>query len=442
MKIVPIVCVLGAILAPTIAQAVPQFAVRSARACNNCHVAPIDWHDPAIELRKCSLNCNTCHVNPTGGGLRTAAGIFYGREILPLWAIGGRPGDEDWSKPLNRPASQPKSPINYAAPRPNSAERYGGITSNPWWQLGFDIRGMAYFPEEEGLDTSVFPMQMDLHAAVRPYNPEDTNEGRVTLLTTLGFEGSRTEQFDNTLDRFFVKEWMAILHDLPYQLYAKAGRFLPAFGWRLDDHTAFIRQGQTFDNERQVTGVEVGVNPNYLYAHASVFYPSPDWESPIDIDSGIGTAWSVGYRDFFWQAGGSFLFENASTGSDVWLGANWSINLHEALHPWKWGSEFLPIIYLGEFDVRLTSPDGGDGRTGLTAFHEINVWPIDGINIKLRYDWQDPDIGFLDDHRHRYTAGLEIHPVTGIELILQYRFNDEPAGISNNDALIQIHGWF
>lgn len=373
--------------------------------------------------------------------MRSAGGTFYGRQILPLYAIGGRPGDEQWSGPGQRPASRPNSPINYASHAPNSSERYGGIEPSNWWQVGFDIRGMAYFPEEEGVDTAVFPMQMDLHLAARPYSPEGLNKGRVTLLTTMGFEGSRSEQFDNTLDRFFVKEWMAIVHDLPYQMYGKVGRFLPAFGWRLDDHTAFIRQGQSFDNERQVTGVEIGANPNYPYVNASIFYPAPDWEEPFDIDSGIGTAITAGYRDFIWQAGGSFMYEDDNQGSDVWFGANWSVNLHEAVHPWKWGSEWLPIIYLGEFDIRITSPEDAEGRTGITAFHEINVWPYDGINVKLRYDWQDPDISFLDDHRHRYTVGVEVHPVTGIEVIVQYRINDEPAGRANNEALVILHGF-
>jgi hypothetical protein len=39
---------------------------------------------------------------------------------------------------------------------------------------------------------------------------------------------------------------------------------------------AYIRQEQTFDNERWVEGVEIGINPNYPYVNASAYYIDPD----------------------------------------------------------------------------------------------------------------------------------------------------------------------
>ncbi|MBI4822531.1 MAG: hypothetical protein HY791_40095 [Deltaproteobacteria bacterium] len=437
---------LASLLVGTDALALPQFAIRSSRTCNNCHVEPFEFENPSIELRKCSLNCGTCHVNPSGGGMRGGSGRYYGREEVPLF--GSRPSEWVAESVLTSsagPASGPSSgPTTFEAARsgahiPGHRARYAGLEPFPIVQLGADLRLMGYFPE--GGTNAFFPMQTDLHLAVRPYNPEQLNEGRVTVLATLGFEGRRANEFSGFADRFFVKEYWALAHDLPYQLYGKLGRFLPAYGWRLDDHTPFIRQGQGFDNEAQVTGLEVGLNPNYLFGHLSIFNPALEWDKPIESDRGIGVAASGGYRELLWQLGGQFMAQARKDATELWAGAHWGLNFHEATHDWK-GLELAPVIYLGELDVQTRTPEGGDAVTALSAFHEVDVEAHRGINLKLRYDWRDANLSNLDDHRHRLTFGFEIHPYTFVEVIAQYRLNLEPGSRDDNEGILQVHGWF
>ena len=441
--------------------ALPQFAVLSARACDNCHVDPAGWKNPELSERRCSLNCNTCHVNPTGGGLRKASGRFYAMEALATWGVRPSdyapkaPGDQS---PEERPASRPASAqASQWPPAPNSQGRYGlwdprglFLLGPVGVNMGIDLRAMAYFPQ--GGDFAFFPMQTDLYLAVMPYNPKSFNKGRLTLLVNGGSLGSRSEEFSGFQDRFFLREYFALFDDLPYQLYAKLGQFLPAFGWRLDDHTAFIRQGQSFTNERQVNGIEVGLNPNYLYANLSVFVPGPDDNrglgagrnraSVLDFDNGVGTAINVGYRELLWQAGASFMFENRENRTDLWAGLSWSINLHNARHPWK-GLDWIPVTYMGEFDVRSTHNKGDGGRVvnGLSILHEIDVLVWQGIFVQLRHEWQDPDVELIDDHRNRYTMGVVWHPYSFVELIAQYRINQEAGArsVANNEGLIQLH---
>ncbi|MEQ8279138.1 MAG: hypothetical protein RMA76_17035 [Deltaproteobacteria bacterium] len=451
----PLLLVVVALALPSTAFALPQFAALSARQCDNCHVEPFDWKNPELPERKCSLNCSTCHVNPTGGGMRNTAGVFYGREILAMF--GPRPTD-DWqpNAPSSRPASMPgededvtaEVPPHSEPPGPLSAARYAGMDPTPYFRVGFDVRVMGYFPEDA--DNAFFPMQTDLYLAASPYNPGDPTGGRLTFLVNGGFLGSRSEEFDGFVDRAFVREYWALFDNLPYQLYGKLGQFLPAFGWRLDDHTAFIRQNQTFDNERQVTGFEVGLNPNYLYANASLFIPGPpvtrsrtgtERFSVLDFDNGFGTALTAGYRDLWWQAGGSFMFESRDGRSDLWVGANWALNLHEARHPWS-PVGVAPVVYLGEYDLRHTTDDAAGSKTSLTSFHEVDFLVVEGLFLQMRYDWMDPDISNADDHIHRYTVGIVAHPFTSIEVIAQVRFNDEVAKAFNNETLVQLHAWF
>ena len=539
---------LGAVtlFAATAAYALPQFAIRSVRACDTCHIEPTGWVDPDVALRKCSLNCNVCHINPNGGGMRNESGIFYGRRTLPRWgklaanhielslklrqrpapttqpwnpvpstqpiyygddAAGSQPTSAPTSQPMQAPSSQAmqapssqamqapssqamqapssqamQAPSSQAAmpssqpssgptsqpagsqptasaassgkrerllvPAPGTSFRYAGITPHPDFQLGTDIR-LAYFDPfmDDTRDAAFFPMQTDLYLAYRPYNPDQLNEGRVTLLASMGSLGSRAEEFDNFTDRFFVRELYAMYHDLPNQMYVRAGRFLPTFGWRTDDHSPFVRQSQKFmgagfDHEREVTGVEVGLNPNYPYVHFSVFNAATEWDKPYDADAGFGTMLSAGYRDLGWHLGGSLAYgdrdRNAAEGNQLMASLQWAVNL--------WFTSALPLIYFGEFVLNHSAPDVGDSGVGLAAFHELGWMFAEGYNFTARYDWADGDIDFRDDTSHRASLGIEFYPVQFLEVILRYRHNwtytDERFAFDADELLLMLHGWY
>jgi hypothetical protein len=293
-------------------------------------------------------------------------------------------------------------------------------------------------------------MQSDLHVALRPYNPEGHNRGRLTILATGGAQGSRFEEYDNLGDRLFLKEFWALYDDLPYQLYVKAGQFLPAYGWRLDDHSAFIRQEQSFDNERQVTGVEIGFNPNYPYAHLSVYANRRllddlwDDHNTFVPDDGWGSAFTFGYRQLTWQVGGSAMYEARDAADDLWIGANWALNLFRARHPWK-RLNLAPLVYLGEVDLRRNSPEAGEARDGVTMFHELD-WNVHrGIRLMFRYDWQNHNLNFGDldfGRRQRYTVGVVVHPYTYTQLLAQYRRNVEEGDLENDETLVQLRAWY
>ncbi len=481
----------GFFLLPEVASALPQWSVMAGRQCANCHVDAIDWPDPELSERKCTLSCNACHLSPTGGGMRTAGGRFFGREILAMFGL--RPSEqvkEERATFKKVPVALVQSSTTtiggtiiagtatvsmeqpaIAASRPsvagvNTPARFAGFNPRPLIQAGADLRMLFYFPQ--GDDVAVFPMQTDVYVAGSPYNPVNHNEGRLTLYANAGFLGSRGEKFDNFFQRFFLREYYAMFHDLPYQIYGRVGQFTPAFGYRLDDHTTFIRQLNSFDNERQVFGAEFGINPNYFFAHWSLYSPGPgntrgisgdrnrfavlftrdqDAADPNNagwkaFDNGVGTSLQLGWRDLDWQASTSFMYESRPGQSDLWVGANWALNMFEGKHPWKLFS-WAPVMYLGEFDYRRTEVDGQGPQDGLTAFHEIDVMLAEGLFVQVRYDWRDPNLALADDHRHRATLGVAWHPYTFVEVITQYRFNVEAGEQQrNNEFFVQLHGWF
>lgn len=545
-----------ALLITTPALALPQFAIRSARACDTCHIDPTGWVDPEVALRKCSLNCNVCHVSPSGAGLRNESGLYYGRQTLPMF--GERPADQAYStinlgaagsqpagmaagsqpasmaagsqpagmaptsqpagmaptsqpagmaaasqpasqpagaapasqpssmaassqpagaQPASMPAGPPRGPDQSRSypmyvPAPGTAGRYGGIEPHPTLQFGGDLRMMAYVPVDGDSElapaktSSFFPMQADLYLAYRPYNPAALNEGRMTLLLNTGFLGSRGEEFDGMGDRFFVREWFAMYHDLPYNTYVRAGRFLPAWGWRTDDHTPFVRQGQLilgqpFDHERQVTGVEFGINPNYFYAHVSLFN-SPDYPMTVanfdehggdpfwTNDGYYGAALAAGWRDLAWQLGGGLIAgsrgligdpDESLQGNQVALSAEWSLNFDVLL-----GELDLPLIYFGQYTVNAQSPETGRSTTGLAAMHEVDYLIVRGVNVMARYDWADSDIELKFDSRHRLQFGVDFHPYTYLEVNLRYRHNwtntEQRFETGGDEIALILHGWY
>lgn len=420
--------------------ALPQYSVESARTCINCHVKPTGWTDPKVSMRKCTLDCTACHVNPTGSGMRTAAGTFYGRQILPMFGNKPTTVEAETSRRAEKP--NPMIGDGTVAPAPLSPDRYAGLQPFPFFQVGFDLRTMAYFPEAENEDDAFFPMQADLYLALRPYNPDEYNNGRLTLLVNTGFEGDREKEYKDILDRWFVREWWALYSDLPNQMYVKAGRFLPAYGWRLDDHTAFIREPQTFNHDRQVTGLEFGMNPNYPYVTMSIFNSAKEWDKPWEPDDGYGAAITGGYRHFLWQLGGSAMFESNDDIDQYWAGLQWGLNLMNANHPWK-TFNWLPMIYLGEVNLwnRSLASDDED-ILGLTAFHQCTFFLFSGVSMVLRYEWQDNNVEVKDDHRHRYVVGVDYAPYKHVSFLAQYRFNDEPQGIDDDEMMLQMHLWY
>lgn len=460
------------------ASALPQYAIRSARQCDTCHTDPTGWEDPVdTSTRKCTLNCQGCHVSPSGAGMRTESGIYYGKQVLPIW--GSRPADQAYKSKISQrtqatptPASAPSSQpyVDAEVPAPGTAGRYGGITPHPTFQIGADYRLMAYIPNDTTQETAIFPMQADVHLAYRPYNPGKLNQGRVTTTLTAGFQGSRGDKFDNAADRAFVREWYAMYHDLPDNMYARAGRFLPAIGWRTDDHTEFVRQGQIimgqpFDTERQVTGIEVGYNPNYLFMHASIFNAADQWDSPVNTDDGFGGALMAGWRDLNWHLSGSVIYgtrpaeaEDIPAYQQVAWGAQWGLNLAgvNKLNRLPDGSPLyavdsliginLPIIYLGEFVFNNRFPERGRNTLGLAASHELDWLITRGINFKLRYDWRDGDTDVQFDSQHRATTGFEIHPYTYTTVIAQYRHNwnnsDTRFKTSVDEMLLIMRAWY
>jgi hypothetical protein len=311
--------------------------------------------------------------------------------------------------------------------------RYGILNADPAFRIGWDLRLAAFFSG----NVLVFPMQADVNAAAHPVE-------HVTFFGNLGARGRKTGFADTRKDPQspYLREAFVLLHEAPMQSYLKAGRFVPAFGLRLDDHTVQPRRAFEQDGslpEVRVTGVEVGLAPNYPYASVAWFRGGsmsqelPAWNL-FDPSSGHGTAVNLGYRSEGWSVGASYLSHtrpivdggNASSGA-----------IFAAFNPWKYWRN-LPITLQAEYDAGTRRRSSGN-RARQRGFYQEVAWLAgNGVHFIVAQDWIDPDLDVQDDDAWRLVGGVVVMPVPGVALDMRGRILVPTGEESGGDFFMQV----
>jgi len=451
-----------------LASGTPLYAARAGRTCDTCHLTPNTWKNPELAKRKCGLSCQTCHVDPAGGGQRNAAGRFFGRATLPMVATSPRPTadwDRLWGGLLSRhdrattyTSDLPMGPDDFEAARDSAAVpqdfwgrgkpagspsayalfpgRYGVLNADPLLRLGWDMR-IAALSSDANL---YFPMQVDVSLRIHPVE-------HFTTFVNVGARGRTTGTPDviDDPETPYLREGFVLFHEAPYQAYLKAGRFVPSFGLRLDDHTSFIRRQFELDSslpETRVTGVEVGAAPNFPYVNLSWFRSKakgvvPDAFDPFDVDAGSGGALNVGWRDVKWGVGASAMIRHRSRldGGDARV-----YGVYVAANPYAY-SRKLPFTYQAEADHGIRERLSGE-ETSANAFYQELDWLLgNGLNILIKHDWEDPDTEVKDDEATRMSLGFQFTPVPGVTLDTRGRMLWPAGGRSDVDLFVQLHLW-
>ena len=182
--------------------------------------------EPYLAVRY-GLKCTSCHVNPTGGGLRSNFGDVFAQTELPAHPIRGNFGL--WT---------------------------GAVTS--WLRIGGDFRYDDNFTQTPGAKST---------------NHLQTQQGRLY---------AEAEPIPNRLI-FYVDEQMtpgdpinheayAILWSASHDWYVKAGRMYLPFGFRLEDQTAFVYDVSSITMYAPDNGLEFG----WLHGH---------WDAQVTVSN-------------------------------------------------------------------------------------------------------------------------------------------------------------
>jgi hypothetical protein len=311
--------------------------------------------EPYFAVRE-GLKCASCHVNPSGGGLRNAFGIAWAQTALPAQTL-KFPEGEAWTGSVNR----------YLAVGGNLRADYS-YTDVP------DEQAISEFELEEA----------------RAYLAASLVPDRVLL-----YVDQRLAPGSSATVEAYARYTSANQH-----WYVKAGRMVLPYGLRLEDDTAFIRQvtGIGFDTPDE--GVELGWESDHVSAQLAV---SNGTAGGPETDKGKQASLRGEYVSSIWRAGVSLNYNDADAGERRMQGLFAGVRTG-------------PIAWLAEADYLVDDsfPDGR--RNQWTGLVEANWNFRRGHNLKLTVEGFDPDDDVDEDEQARYSLVWEYMPVQLLQL--------------------------
>jgi len=333
------------------------------------------------------FKCGQCHVNPTGGGKRNLFGMTYARTQIAV--------------------------RNVLRDEKSGAGWNSSVTD--WFGVGGDYRG--------GFKS------VDLQ------NGPDTSETTTTKGTVyLEFKAVRnllTVYFDQQLapGSSIERERYLLVTPKNGKFTIKAGQFFLPFGLRLQDDATFVRQSSGINFDTPDDGVELGLE-------------LPKWSAQVAATNGTAGAGSAPGKSQIsmsasyvlprWRAGASVNMNHDPRGDR---------NMQGVFGGFRTG----PVTWLGEID--LISDDralGASDRQVATLF-EADWRIVKGHNLKLGWEFLDPNNHFGGDHQIRYSAVWEYTPMQLLQVRVGLRVYDGPSNqpLTNRDeSFAEVHGYF
>jgi len=363
--------------------------------------------------------CQSCHVNPTGGGMRNLFGVKYAKDNLYL-------------KPFEK--ANKTTDINTQITK--------GIS------VGGDMR-MIFIDDQTGEGSpnfnTFFQMQGDLYvnAQVNKY---------INVVIAPGLYIPNTYG-PNPLPVKY--EIYGMVGNLPAGLFFKVGRFIPNFGIKLPEHRAYNRNyNDLYTPYASDAGIEAGISPEFGNASFTITAAlsngsssninfqknnSFDFDNQKQFTSSLDFRWAGKKNKIAIGLGGSFItnpfkydpVNNINALRQV-VGARLSLGFFER------------VAVLGEWtynrlDIKDAASTRFDQRTG---FGEIDIFLVKGLQIKSQYELYD-NLPTDVQNRRRYSFGAVIHPLTGLEIEAIYRKVDEPTGVEiKNDEFQTVFKFY
>jgi hypothetical protein len=330
------------------------------------------------------LKCAQCHVNPTGGGMRTVFGNAFAQTQLAAKRIGG---DEDmWTGQV----------MKFLSVGGNARANYS-YTDVPNQDATND------FAIEEArvyLDFGVIPNRLSVYIDQR-LAPDNTTNMEANI-------------------RYWISE---------NSVYVKAGRMYLPFGYRFEDDNAFVRQLSGINMQAPDEGVEIGFEKG---SWTTQFAVSNGTAGAPEEDSGKQISARTEYVGSVWRAGVSAIGNDTDAGDRMGGGLFGAYRLG-------------PVTLLGEVDYFDDDTFGPEGRKLMASLVEADWKVRQGHNLKFTYEWLEPDDDVDEDEQTRTSVLYEWSPIQFLQLRGGVRFYD---GIPQNDiqnrtqAFVQLHGFF
>lgn len=333
------------------------------------------------------LRCAQCHVNQTGGGMRTPFGNVFAQNQLAANRL------------------------------PGAASDWRG-TIGTWFGIGANVRGTAF-------ETKV--------AGSRQSESFDLREARVYLSFTpiadrLSFYVDQFVGPGASSNREAFVRWSAT----DGGLYLKAGRFYLPFGWRLQDNTALVRTQSAIDMIGPDRGVEIGWDPGPLSIQFAV---SNGTFGRSEVDDGKQYSLQLAHLRDAWRVGVGANFNDQDIGDRAALGL-------------FAGLRTGPVAWLAEIDlIDDRSAFGPSGRKlRSSAWLLEGNWRVaQGHNLKLSGEALDPDHDRSTNRQSRVSVVYEYTPIGYLQLRggwRRYSGPSESAFDNRRLGFVELHALF
>jgi hypothetical protein len=327
--------------------------------------------EPYLAVQQ-GYKCVQCHINPTGGGLRNNFGMVFAENVLPMNTLPA--GSPVWLGQVVQDIVRVGGDLR--------AQYFDLQTPHERSQNGFQLEQLRLYA-----DITIVPNLIGL------YVDEQVAPGGATNMEAYARIGSQSN-------------W-----------YIKAGQFYLPFGWRLQDQSAFVREATLISMATPDKGVEFGLERG-------------KWSAQLDVTNGeLNGGQPTGYQvtgnvvrvESSWRVGASGAFIQSSLGDRNELGAYAGVRTG-------------PVAWLTEVDLihqqssvsgaaSINSSALGTISTGtmIPAFVEAD-WAIHkGNNLKLTYDYFDPQRRLLGNGQERWSVVYELTPFPFLQLRAGFR---------------------
>ncbi|MBI2982031.1 MAG: hypothetical protein HYY44_07060 [Deltaproteobacteria bacterium] len=345
---------------PRIALAVPTFAVMG------------------------ETQCSHCHVNPTGGGMRSEHGVKLYSEF-------------SLRKTRHLFNKEFKGQVN----------RFIGI--------GGDIR-LRHLSTIESPRSNSFTIPWgSLYVRADPIK-------NLTFYVDTDLANLASREIYGMVHNDIFSD-----HEPSTKLWIKGGRLNLPYGLRLPDDSSFIRSDLGLTFASQDLGFEVGAEPGPFTLALALTNGVAGGAG--DDNGKKAVSWFSEWRREIFRVGSSF-FSNDSFATRTLSGG-----VHTGLHL----GEFT---LLGEFDLQRVRTNAlGISRNVFVGYAEIDRELIRGLFVKGAYDAIDDSLAGSGLH-HRISGGVELFPIPYIEVDLLYRMRIGSGTLGSDQIWGMFHAFF
>jgi hypothetical protein len=340
--------------------------------------------EPYLAVRM-GLKCEACHVNPTGGGLRSDYGDVFAQTVLPAHPVHG-----DWGLWTGEVAKM--------------------------LRVGGDFR---------------YDLNLTQTPHAKTTDQLEVQQGRVY---------AEAEVIPNRLI-FYVDEQVApgtasnheayaLFWSANHDWYIKAGQMYLPFGFRFEDQTAFVYDVSSITMYSPDDGLEFG----WLHGHWDAQFTASEGTAAGAVPSSAGKEYGaqVSYVESGWRFGLAANDDDSPFARRKIIGAFGGVHVG-------------PVDFLGEVDSVENEFAPPANVRQAAALLEADWLISAGNNLKLTLERYDPDRDVHDNRQTRVSLVYELTPIQFLQLRAGVRDYDGPTGVDSQNTrvfFIQLHAFF